>query len=110
MSEDRVEVLQVSEFPPWTTEKLEAEFTVHKYHSAAQPAALLSRVAGGVRAVVATAPDPVDSAMIHAIPGLEIVSCFAVGVDFVDLAAAAERGVVVTNTPEVLTDCVADLA
>ncbi len=110
MSEDRVEVLQVSDFPPWTTEKLEAEFTVHKYHSAEQPAALLSRVAGGVRAVVATAPDPVDSAMIHAIPGLEIVSCFAVGVDFVDLAAAAERGVVVTNTPEVLTDCVADLA
>ncbi len=109
MTDGQVEVLQVSRFPPFTNEKLERLFTVHKYHGADDPAAFLRDVAGGARAVVATAPDPVSSAIIHALPGLEIVSCFAVGVDFVDLATARERGVIVTNTPEVLTDCVADL-
>ena len=110
MTDRGVEVLQVSEFPPVTNEKLESLFTVHKYHRADDPAGFLREVAGGARAAVATAPDPVSAAILHALPGLEIVSCFAVGVDFVDLASARQRGVIVTNTPDVLTDCVADLA
>ncbi len=109
MSESRAEVVRVSAFPPFTTAKLESLFTVHDYHSAADKTAFFRGPAAAARAVVATAPDSVNSALMHSLPGLEIVSCFAVGVDFVDLATARQRGVVVTNTPEVLTDCVADL-
>ena len=46
---------------------------------------------------------------IEALPGLEIISVYGVGYDVVDLDAARERGIRVTNTPDVLTKEVADL-
>lgn len=52
----------------------------------------------------------VDAALLERLPRLRIVANCAVGVDNVDLAAAAARGVVITNTPDVLTDATADLA
>jgi lactate dehydrogenase-like 2-hydroxyacid dehydrogenase len=51
-----------------------------------------------------------DRALIEALPSLRVIGNFGVGVDTIDLAAARERGVAVSNTPDVLTDCVADLA
>jgi hydroxypyruvate reductase len=51
-----------------------------------------------------------DAALIDALPSLRVISSFGVGVDRIDLAAAARRGVPVGNTPDVLNDCVADLA
>jgi glyoxylate reductase len=54
--------------------------------------------------------DPVDAEVIAAAPRLKAISNFAVGVDNVDLDAAAERGIPVGNTPGVLTDTTADLA
>ena len=54
--------------------------------------------------------DRVDDALLDACPRLRVVSNMAVGVDNVDLAAAARRGVAVGNTPDVLTDATADLA
>lgn len=53
---------------------------------------------------------PVDDALLDALPSLEIVSSFGVGYDHVDTAACAARGVVVTHTPGVLDDEVADTA
>lgn len=71
---------------------------------------LLAAVAG-VDALVAMLVDRVDAELLDAAgPGLRVVANVAVGVDNVDLAACAERGVVVTNTPGVLTDATADLA
>jgi hydroxypyruvate reductase 2 len=52
----------------------------------------------------------VDAALLDALPSLEIVSAFSVGINHVDLAECRERGIRVTNTPDVLTDDVADLA
>jgi lactate dehydrogenase-like 2-hydroxyacid dehydrogenase len=52
----------------------------------------------------------IDAAFIEPLPKLEIVSSFGVGYDHIDAAALAARGVVVTHTPDVLTDEVADLA
>lgn len=60
----------------------------------------------GIRAVASCGG--ADAALIAALPDLEIVAHFGVGYDPVDVAAAAARGVVVTNTPDVLTDEVAD--
>lgn len=51
-----------------------------------------------------------DAAMIAHLPALEIIASFGVGYDGVDVSAATERGVVVTNTPDVLNDEVADTA
>jgi hypothetical protein len=51
-----------------------------------------------------------DADLIDALPALEIVASFSVGIDRVDLAKCRERGIRVTNTPDVLTDDVADLA
>ena len=52
--------------------------------------------------------DRVDREVIHAAPALKIVANIAVGYDNIDLAAARERGIAVTNTPDVLTEAVAE--
>jgi lactate dehydrogenase-like 2-hydroxyacid dehydrogenase len=54
--------------------------------------------------------DPVDAELIDAAPKLRAISNYAVGVDNVDVEAAAARGIPVGNTPDVLTDSTADLA
>jgi len=48
--------------------------------------------------------------LIEALPKLEIISSYSVGVDMIDLNKCKEKGIRVTNTPDVLTDDVADLA
>ncbi|MEJ1089723.1 2-hydroxyacid dehydrogenase [Microbacterium sp. Mu-80] len=73
-------------------------------------AALDPADAAKVRAVVTSGRVGVPSALMAALPNLEIVTNFGVGYDTTDVAQAAERGIQVTNTPDVLTDCVADTA
>lgn len=63
-----------------------------------------------IRAIVGNASFGADADTIEALPKLEIVASFSVGLDKVDLAKCKERGIRVTNTPDVLTDDVADLA
>lgn len=54
--------------------------------------------------------DPIDAAVIGAAPRLRVISNYAVGYDNIDVAAATERGIVVGNTPGVLTETTADFA
>ena len=54
--------------------------------------------------------DRIDAALMDAVPNVRVVSNVAVGFDNIDIPAATERGVIVTNTPGVLTDTTADLA
>jgi glyoxylate reductase len=70
---------------------------------------LLAEVAG-VDALICLLTDRIDEELLARAPRLRVVAVFAVGVDNVDLAAAARRGVAVTNTPDVLTEATADLA
>jgi glyoxylate reductase len=71
----------------------------------------LHEAVAGADCVVALLHDRVDDAFLDAAgPGLRIVANVAVGYDNVDVAACAARGVVVTNTPGVLTEATADLA
>jgi len=60
-------------------------------------------------AVICTLADPITDALLAAAPRLKIVANYAVGYNNVDVAAATRRGIVVTNTPDVLTDATADL-
>ena len=68
----------------------------------------VATVRAGVRALATTYTSPVSAALIETLPRLEIISVFGVGYDSIDLRAAAARGIVVTNTPDVLTEEVAD--
>jgi glyoxylate reductase len=63
---------------------------------------------GTADALVCLLGDRVDAAVLDAAPRLRVVANYAVGYDNVDVAAATARGVVVANTPDVLTDATAD--
>jgi len=69
----------------------------------------LAAEVGDVDALITLVTDPVTEAVIEAGRRLKIVANYAVGVNNIDRAAAAARGIVVTNTPGVLTDATADL-
>ncbi len=87
---------------------LEDSYTVHRLDKADDRAGLLASVAPGVRGVATMGV--ADAALMDALPGLEIISSFGVGYDGVDVAHAAGKGIVVTNTPDVLNDEVANTA
>lgn len=106
---EKADVLQVIDFPPFTNERLEKLFTVHKSFQAEDPDAFIAGVAERIRGIAVTPPATARRELIERLPNLEIIAAFAVGVDVIDLGCAGERGVIVTNTPDVLTDCVADL-
>ncbi|ABS65762.1 D-isomer specific 2-hydroxyacid dehydrogenase NAD-binding [Xanthobacter versatilis] len=71
--------------------------------------ALSDATAAAVRAIATRGKERVDEALMARLPALKIVANFGVGYDTVDAAAAARRGVIVTNTPDVLNEEVADL-
>lgn len=64
---------------------------------------------GQADAAIVTLGDRIDAATIHAATRLKILANYAVGYNNIDLAAAQQRGLIVTNTPDVLTDATADL-
>ena len=81
----------------------------HDDRAGMTPAALRERLAGK-QGVICQLTDKITAELLDACPDLKVVSNVAVGYDNIDVAAATERGVVVTNTPGVLTDTTADLA
>lgn len=72
------------------------------------PPALQSALSQSVAAIV-TLTDPIDADVLSTAPRLQIVANYAVGYNNIDVEAARRRGIVVTNTPDVLTDATADL-
>ncbi|MCG5480419.1 MAG: 2-hydroxyacid dehydrogenase [Ensifer alkalisoli] len=102
-------ILQVGPYPEWDEVPLNAAFTVHRYFNAADKDSFLSRIGPEIRAIATRGELGASRAMIDACPGLELVSVYGVGFDAVDLLACRERGIRVTNTPDVLTNDVADL-
>ena len=93
-----------------TMAKLEQQFAVHRFWQAEDRAALVGAIAPRTRAMAAPGHLPLDPMLYDALPKLELIAVFGVGVDGIDVAGARERGIAVTNTPDVLTDDVADLA
>jgi lactate dehydrogenase-like 2-hydroxyacid dehydrogenase len=93
-----------------TQATLEAEFTVHKLFEASEKEKFLKERADRVRALASFGPSPVDGKLMDALPKLEIISNFGVGVDQINLDDAKKRNIIVTNTPDVLNECVADTA
>nr|WP_156552909.1 2-hydroxyacid dehydrogenase [Agrobacterium vitis] len=103
------EILQVGPYPAWDEGPLNDQFTVHRYFDAADKNAFLAHVGPSTQGIATRGELGADRAMIDACPKLEIISVYGVGYDAVDLAACRDRGIRVTNTPDVLTNDVADL-
>ena len=91
-------------------DQLETAFNVHKLWEASDGEALLEQVSDTVVAIACGGHVTVDAALMSRMPKLGIVSNFGVGYDTVDAAWAGQHGVYVTNTPNVLTEEVADTA
>ncbi|WP_353860573.1 2-hydroxyacid dehydrogenase [Azospirillum formosense] len=104
------EILLVESMMPDIEAALDAGYTVHRLAGAPDRDRLVAEVGPRVRAVVTGGGTGVSNAIMDACPNLGIVAINGVGTDAVDLKHAAGRGVRVTNTPDVLTDDVADLA
>ena len=105
----RPEVLAVANLPPFLMDALQAAFIVHQRLNETDPAAF-ALAAPRIRAIAASGESKVSAELMDTLPALEIISVMGVGYDGIDVAAAKARGVVVTHTPDVLNDDVADLA
>ncbi len=105
-----IDILQVTPLLPSVERELAAAYTIHRLWQASDRAALLAEIAPRVRAVATSGGAGANAALIDALPKLEIISCFGVGVDAIDTEHCKKKGIIVTNTPDVLTDEVADLA
>lgn len=104
-----IDVLSVTKLSPLLEPQLRAVFNLHDRLHETDPAAF-AKIAPSIRAIAANGESKVPAALIAQLPALEIISVFGVGYDGVDVAAAKARGVMVTHTPNVLNDDVADLA
>jgi len=71
--------------------------------------AVLAKKVGDADGLLCASGDRIDADLIAAAPRLRVVSTISVGTNHIDLAACAARGIVVTNTPDVLTETTADL-
>jgi lactate dehydrogenase-like 2-hydroxyacid dehydrogenase len=100
----KVDILVAGRLPPPAAAALEAQFNVHRYQQGSAP----GPAAGSIRGLARGHHLDVTRALLAQFPAMEIVANFGVGYDGIDLAYAAERGIVVTNTPDVLTEEVAD--
>lgn len=99
------EILQVSPLPPSMMSALQQEdYIVHDHTHIKDPGALSK-----VTAIVGTGAAKVDRKLLMMLPNLKLIAICGVSYDGVDVAAAQEKSIVVTHTPGVLTDDVADL-
>ena len=100
------EILQVTPLPSFMMQMLqEGDYVVHDHTHIKDPGALSK-----VTAVVGTGAAKVDKKLLMMLPNVKLIALCGVGYDGVDVAAVKEKNIIVTHTPGVLTDDVADLA
>ncbi len=105
-----IEILVAAPIYPATLAVLDQTYRTHHLWQAPDRATLLDQLRDRVRAIVTSGGAGADATLIRALPKTEIIACFGVGYDAIDLGAAQAGNIAVTNTPDVLTDDVADLA
>lgn len=109
-SGETIDLLVYGPVKPVINDGFPAPFVAHTIESKHDLSRLPKDVAARIRGIAVTGLVPTDSTVLAQFPKAEMVASFGVGYDHVDAAEAGRRGLVVTNTPDVLTDEVADLA
>jgi lactate dehydrogenase-like 2-hydroxyacid dehydrogenase len=109
-SASRQRLLQNTRLLPALEARLAAAYDVHCLSDEVDPRAFLAKHGADFTGLVTSAAVGADAALFGALPNLRVVSSFGVGLDKLDLASAQQRGIAVGYTPDVLNDCVADLA
>lgn len=104
------DVLMTGPYPDWDVGPLAEQYTLHRLWEADDRQKFVAERADAIRAIATRGELGASGELIAALPKLEIISCYGVGIDAIDLAAARARGIRVTNTPDVLTGDVADIA
>ncbi len=111
MAGEKPHVLLIGQKKPVMVKGLEPHVTLHFLSDAKDPDAFIKSIADKVRAIaIAYTANKLDAAFMQKLPKLEQISSFGVGYDHIDAKWAGEHGIVVTNTPEVLNEEVADTA
>ena len=111
MAGEKPDVLLIGAKKPVMVKGLEPKVTLHYLADAKGQDAFLKSIADKVRAIaIAYTANKLDAAFMQKLPRLEQISSFGVGYDHIDAKWAGEHGIVVTNTPEVLNEEVADTA
>src|SRR5690625_3503218 len=95
-------------YPDWDQVHLDREFTMHRLFEAADQGTLIRDHAASIRGIATRGELGASGELIASLPALEIISVYGVGYDAVDIEACRKRGIRVTNTPDVLTEDVAD--
>lgn len=110
MSQEKPHIVSLVPMLPFVEDWLDQAFTVHRSWQAPDRNKFLAEVSERARAIAAIGHYRIDGDLLDRLPNAKIVSLMSVGYDTVDLPAMKARGVALTNTPDVLTDEVADLA
>ena len=107
---DKPAILIMGPYPAWDLDALEAQYRVVRFWEAADKEKLLAAEGPAIRAIGTRGELGASAELMRRLPRLEIVACYGVGTDAIDLDHARAHGIRVTNTPDVLTTDVADLA
>jgi len=106
---DMDDLVLINQMQPSVMAALEENFAIQRYWEADDKAGFLAQNST-TRFLATNGHDGCSAQIMDALPKLEIISCYGVGTDAIDLQAAKDRGIRVTNTPDVLSDAVAELA
>ncbi|HUH88638.1 MAG TPA: 2-hydroxyacid dehydrogenase [Pusillimonas sp.] len=111
MPEQKPTLLQLFAVPilPQAQQRLEDAYHVLRLWEANDPNLLMQEHAHTVEALIASSFYPARATLIHQLPQLKAIFNLGVGYDGIDVSLAHSRGIQVSNTPDVLNDCVADL-
>lgn len=101
-------VVKIARLPDMLNERLYSDYQV--LEASESGAELSADQVKGIRALLANGESKVSAALLDRLPDVQVIVVFGVGYDGVDVAAARDRGIRVTHTPDVLTDDVADFA
>lgn len=104
------EILAAGFLPEDAMRELESRYRVHHYYAASNPQALLQQVSANIVCMVGTSHAMMSAELINAMPNLKQISIYGTGYEKVDRKAASDRNIIITNTPDVMTSDVADLA
>src|SRR5690554_5158830 len=103
-------LLVMAPLPPDYLSELEGHFEVLRLSKESDPEAALQAHRDNIVGLVSWYTFPVTRHLIEALPNLEIIAVYGMGLEYLDIPAARERGITITNTPGVLTPEGADTA